>query len=120
MPKTILIVEDEEHLAELLSYRLEANGYKVEMAFNGESGLKKMRELKPDLVVLDIMMPVMHGYEVCEIAKADDTISKIPIIVLTARIQQSDFDRAKNCGADSFITKPFEPEALLREVEKYI
>jgi len=120
MPKTILIVEDEEHLVELLSYRLEANGYKVETAFDGKTGLKKIYELRPDLVILDIMMPVMHGYEVCEKVRNDKKISKIPIIMLTARIQQSDMERAKQCGADSFVTKPFEPEDLLEEIKKHI
>lgn len=116
MPKTILIVEDEQNLVELLKFRLEANGYHVEMAFDGEEGLKKIGTLKPDLVMLDIMMPKMHGYDVCKRAKANIDTKNIPIIMLTARTQKKDMEQAKTAGADGFVAKPFESEELLKEI----
>lgn len=120
MAKTILIVEDEQNLVELLKFRLEANGYKVETAFDGVEGLSKIDKLKPDLVILDIMMPKMHGYEVCRRAKKDEKTKNIPIIILTARTQNRDMEQAKATGADFFISKPFEPADLLEEIKKLI
>lgn len=120
MAKTILIVEDEQNLVELLKFRLEANGYHVETAFDGEEGLSKIEKLKPDIVILDIMMPRMHGYDVCRKAKENTGTKDIPIIMLTARTQKKDEEQAKACGADSFIAKPFEPAELMAEIEKLL
>lgn len=118
--KTILVVDDEENLVELLKFRLEANGYNVETASDGEEGLGKMQKLRPDLVVLDVMMPKMHGYEVCRLAKASEKTRDIPIVVLTARSQQKDMDDALNCGADSYVSKPFEPAVLLKIIGQFL
>ncbi len=120
MSKTILIVEDEKQLVELLRYRLEANGYKVETAYDGQEGLQKIMQVKPDLVVLDIMMPKMHGYEVCRLSKENDATKSIPIIMLTAHTQEKDIEDAKKYGADSFVTKPFDPKMLLGEISKLL
>lgn len=120
MSKTILIVEDEQNLVELLKYRLEANEYKVETAFDGEEGLKKIKKVNPDLVILDIMMPKMHGYDVCRLAKEDKKTKNIPIIILTARAQNKDITEAMDCGADAFLSKPFEPAVLLKKVKELI
>ena len=118
--KTVLVIEDEENLVELLKYRLEANDYNVESALDGEEGLEKIIKLKPDLVILDIMMPKMHGYEVCRLAKNNKATKDIPIIILTARTQIKDMNDAKKCGANAFISKPFEPAELLNEIKKLI
>ncbi len=120
MAKKILIIEDEENLVELLRFRLEANGYEVEAAYNGEEGLGKIKKIKPDIVVLDVMMPKMHGYEVCMRAKKNEATRNIPIIVLTAHTQTGDIDEAKKCGADYFISKPFEPTQLLEEIKRLL
>ena len=120
MAKKILIIEDEENLVELLRFRLEANGYEVEAAYNGEEGLGKIKKIKPDIVVLDVMMPKMHGYEVCMRAKKNEATRNIPIIVLTAHTQTGDIDEAKKGGADYFISKPFEPTQLLEEIKRLL
>jgi CheY-like chemotaxis protein len=119
MPKTILIIEDEIELVDLLKIRLESNGYKVETAFNGKDGLEKIKALKPDLVLLDIRLPEMNGYEVCKLAKGDYETCFIPIIIFTAYIKEKERD-AKESGADSFITKPFEPEELMKEIARLL
>lgn len=120
MAKTILIIEDEANLVELLQFRLEANGYDVKAAFDGVEGLKKIGELKPDLVILDVMMPKMHGYDVCRISKENDATKSIPIILLTARAGAADMDEAGKCGADAYIAKPFEPSELLGEIKRLL
>lgn len=118
--KTILIIEDEENLVELLKYRLEANGYKVESALDGVSGLDKVKKLHPSLVILDIMLPKMHGYDVCRLMGEDKKIKKIPIIILSAHARARELEGMRNCGADSFIEKPFEPSELLDEIERLL
>jgi DNA-binding response OmpR family regulator len=120
MSKTILIIEDEENLVELLRFRLEANNYRVEAALDGKEGWEKIKALKPDLVILDVMLPKVHGYEVCQICKKDKATKDIPIIMLTARAQAKDMDEAKKAGADAWVTKPFEPSELLAEIKKLI
>jgi DNA-binding response OmpR family regulator len=120
MAKKILIVDDEQNLVELLKFRLEANGYIVEAAFDGEEGLKAIREKRPDLVILDVMMPKMHGYDVCRASKKNARTRSIPIILLTARAQKKDVDEAAACGADAWIAKPFEPKELLSQIEKFL
>lgn len=120
MSKTILIIEDEQQLVELLRFRLEANGYQVEAAFDGQEGMEKINKLKPDLVILDVMMPKLHGYEVCRLAKENKETKDIPIVILTARAQEKDIQEANNCKADVFITKPFEPAELLGEIGKLL
>lgn len=120
MPKRILIVEDEQNLVELLKFRLEVNGYSIETAFDGEEGLSKISTVKPDLVILDLMIPKIDGYKVLERAKADPKTKDIPVIVLTARTQNKDMEQARALGADSFMTKPFEPNQLLSEIKKLL
>lgn len=120
MAKTILVIEDETNLVELLKYRLEANGYNVETAFDGDEGLKKINDIKPDLIVLDIRMPKMHGYDVCKLAKENNATKEIPIIMLTAHSQKVDMEKGKLVGADAFMAKPFEPAALLEEIGKLL
>lgn len=120
MRKTILVVEDEENLVELLEFRLKANGFNVSTALDGESGLRVAQTTKPDLIILDLMLPKKHGFEVCSTLKSDAKTKNIPIIILTARTQIHDHKMAKECGADAYITKPFEPTDLMKEIERLI
>ena len=104
---TILVVEDEETVQETLAYNLEQEGYKVLTAEDGEQALKIIRKKKPDLVVLDIMLPTLDGLAVCRIVRKDADIAHTPIIMLTARGTQGDKMVGLDTGADDYITKPF-------------
>ncbi len=114
--KKILLVEDEKVLIETVTLRLEAFGYEVISAYDGFEGLEKAKKEKPDLIILDLMLPKMDGYKVCGLLKADTRYNKIPIIMFTARAQESDKKMGKEVGADAYITKPFEPQALLEKI----
>ena len=115
--KRILVVEDEEAMVDLVKMRLEANGYEVITAYDGQEGLDKARKLEPDLIILDLMLPKMDGYKICGLLKADTRYSKIPVIMFTAKVQEDDVKLGKEVGADAYITKPFEPQTLLGEIE---
>jgi DNA-binding response OmpR family regulator len=113
----ILLVDDESDLVEMVKMRLEANGYEVLVAYDGQEALEKARKEKPDLIILDIMLPKIDGYKVCRILKFDDNYRKIPIVMFSARAQESDKETGERVGADVYITKPFEPEVLLKTIE---
>lgn len=104
---TVLIVEDEETVQETLAYNLEQEGYSVLTAGDGEDALKLIRQNKPDLVVLDIMLPGLDGLAVCRLVRKDPEIAHIPIIMLTARGTQGDKMVGLDSGADDYVTKPF-------------
>ncbi len=116
----ILVVDDEKDLVETLSFRLEANDYEVLKAHDGQDGLNKARSEKPDLIILDLMLPKMDGYKVCRMLKFDAKYKKIPIIMFTARAQESDKKIGMEVGADAYITKPFEPQALLSKIQELL
>jgi DNA-binding response OmpR family regulator len=118
--KKILLVEDEKDLVETVTLRLEAAGYEVIPAYDGREGLAKAKKEKPDLIILDLMLPKMDGYKVCGLLKADTRYNKIPIIMFTARAQESDKKMGQEVCADAYITKPFEPEALLEKVRQLL
>jgi DNA-binding response OmpR family regulator len=120
MPKKILLVDDEESLVQLLSERLKFNGYEVITASDGQEGFEKAKKEKPDLILLDVMMPHMDGYQVCRLLKFDQRYKDIPIIMLTARTQEIDKKTGKETGADAYITKPFESQDLLKEIKKLL
>ncbi|MCX5679064.1 MAG: response regulator [Candidatus Omnitrophica bacterium] len=120
MGKKILLVEDERDLSTAMVFRLEANGYTAITAYDGQDGLKKAKKEKPDLIILDLMLPKMDGYKVCALLKGDTRYSKIPIIIFTARAQDDDMKMAKEVGADAYITKPFEPETLILKIKELI
>jgi len=113
----ILIVEDSVTQAQKLKYFLEEQGYQCLLAHNGADGLKIMREQKPVLAISDVLMPEMGGYEFCAIAKADLELKDIPIILLTSLSETVDIIRGLECGADNFITKPYEEEYLLTRID---
>lgn len=118
--KRILLVEDEEDLRKMLKFRLEGLNYDVAEAADGLEGLNKARTSKPDLIIMDLMLPKMDGYKVCGLLKPDARFSKIPIIMFTARAQENDKEMAKEVGADAYITKPFEPEVLVGKIEELL
>ena len=114
MATSVLIVEDDRNIAELLQMYLEKEGYAVTMAFDGGQGLEKFRAISPDLVLLDVMMPVMDGWGVCRAIRAE---SSTPIIMLTAKGELDDKVQGLKAGADDYITKPFEMKEVLARIE---
>ncbi len=116
--KKILVVDDEDNIVTILEARLMANGYEVVTAADGQEGLNKARSEKPDLIILDIMLPKLDGYKVCRMLKFDDQYKHIPIILFSARTQDSDQEVGKQQGADAYVTKPFQPEALLNKIKE--
>ena len=103
--KTVLVVEDEKNIVDILRFNLERKGYRVLEAYDGEEGLRKARAEKPDLILLDIMLPKMIGFDVCEALRKDG--DNVPILLLTAREEEDDKVRGLETGADDYITKPF-------------
>ena len=114
MAVSILVVEDDKNIAQLLQMYLEKEGYAVTLAADGGEGLEKFRNIKPDLVLLDIMMPVMDGWTVCKTIRSE---SQTPVIMLTAKSETDDKVAGLKCGADDYITKPFEMKEVLARVE---
>lgn len=118
--KKILLVDDEKDLVEAVKLRLEANNYEVIPAFDGQEALAQARRSKPDLIILDLMLPKIDGYKVCRMLKFDEKYKKIPIIMFTARAQESDKKLGEEVGADAYITKPFESQALLAKIKELL
>ena len=114
MATSVLIVEDDKNIAELLQLYLEKQGYAVTIAPDGGTGLEKFRTLRPDLVLWDVMMPVMDGWAVCRAIRAE---SQTPIIMLTAKSELDDKVHGLRSGADDYITKPFEMREVLARIE---
>lgn len=114
----ILLIEDEEILSNLLEKKLIEEGYEVQVAEDGEVGLKKMREMKPDLVLLDIVMPKVGGFEVMETAKAEDELKDIPIMIISNSGQPVELEKAKEMGAiDWLIKTDFDPQEVINKVK---
>ena len=118
MGKKIVLAEDEAHIARLVIFKLEREGYEVIWADDGGKALEKVKESSPDLVILDIMMPVMDGYEVLKYLKEDDNLKSIPVIMLTAKGQEHDIVKGFEYGTEDYIIKPFSPAELLVRVRK--
>ena len=114
MAISVLVVEDDKNIQSLLQMYLEKEGYAVTVADDGGQGLTKFRSIKPDLVLLDVMMPVMDGWTVCKMIRAE---SQSPIIMLTAKSETDDKVTGLRCGADDYITKPFEMKEVLARIE---
>lgn len=108
----IVVVDDEPYALRAMSYLLGRQGYEVETASNGQIGLDRIRELKPPVVLLDIMMPVMDGYEVCRRIRSDPDLKGIYIIMLSAKGQDVDRERGLEDGANEYMTKPFSPREV--------
>ena len=118
--KKILYVEDNEMNRDMLGRRLRRRDYEVIFAFDGQEGLDKMKSESPDVVLMDMGLPVMDGWEATTKAKADPEISDIPIIALTAHAMETDKQKALDCGADDFDTKPVDFKRLLEKIESNI
>lgn len=114
----ILIVEDEPNIVESLSFILERAGFEVQTATDGEQALRYLSHGIYDAMILDIMLPGMNGFDLLRRIRADARLSRLPVIVLTARGQEKDRRMAESAGASSFITKPFSNEELVRQVER--
>ena len=114
MAISVLVVEDDRNIAELLQMYLEKEGYAVTVAYDGGQGLAKYRAIKPDLLLLDVMMPVMDGWSVCKAIRAE---AATPIIMLTAKGETDDKVAGLKAGADDYITKPFEMKEVLARIE---
>ena len=118
--KKILIADDNENIREALTYLLEDEGHKLWLAKNGTETLKKVREIRPDILFLDIMMPEMNGYDVCRIIKADPELKDTYVIMLTAKGQVAEQERGKEVGANEYIVKPFSPMEILAKIKNIL
>jgi DNA-binding response OmpR family regulator len=114
---TVLVADDDEDILELVAFRLERAGYEVITARDGTEALAAARERHPDLAVLDVMMPGMTGYDVTRELRGDDATRAIPVILLTARVQEADVNRGFEAGADDYLRKPFSPQELRARVQ---
>jgi len=116
----VLLVEDNEMNRDMLSRRLERKGYTVLCAVDGEEGVRKARQEKPDLILMDIQLPLMDGYEATRRFKADPDLQSIPIIVVTSYALSGDEEKARAAGCDGYVTKPFSPRQLLAKIKEYL
>lgn len=112
----ILVVDDEPYIVELVKFNLEKEGFQVQVAYDGITALESVEDQRPDLIILDIMLPNMGGLQVCHTLKQDTRFNSIPIIILTARAEETDTIQGLESGADDYIKKPFSPRELLARV----
>ena len=118
--KKILIVDDEQDIVESLKFVLEVSGYVCYTAFNGEDGLRLAKEIMPDLIILDVMMPKINGYKISRLLKYDNKYKDIPILMITARSQEEDKIIGEETGANEYITKPFNVDYVVEKVKSYL
>ena len=112
----ILLVDDEPSIVKMVGKRLEVEGFEVLIAMDGQDGLDKARSQSPDLIVLDLMLPKLNGYEVCTMLKQDARYQKIPIVLFTAKAQEKDEKLGMECGANGYVRKPFRAQELLEKI----
>ena len=120
MAKKVLVVDDEPDILKMVTFRLKKEGYEVITAKDGQEALDLIKSGRPDLVLLDLRLPVMDGYEVCRILKIDENLKQIPVIFLTASVVGSIVEKVKEFKADGYLIKPFDPVKLLETVKKFI
>ncbi len=118
--KHILVVEDEEDILELIRYNLSKEGYKVSCSNSGESGLKSARKEKPDLILLDLMLPGIDGFDVCRALRSEPDTKSTPIIMITAKGEEPDMVTGLELGADDYVVKPFSPRVLLARIKSVL
>lgn len=118
--KNIMLVDDEPFIIRSLSFVLKKTGYNITTAKNGEEAIMKVRESKPDMMFLDVMMPKKDGFEVCRELKNDPDLKEIYIIMLTAKGQEKDKEKGLELGADEFMTKPFRPTIVIEKVRQIL
>ena len=120
MKKTILIVDDEPDAVELIEFNLRGADFRTATAMSGDEALKKAREILPDLIVLDLMLPEVDGLEVCKILRRDTATSSVPIVMLTAKAAEVDRILGLELGADDYVTKPFSPRELVLRIKRLL
>ena len=118
MATCVLIAEDEPHIVESLSFVLEREGFTVRAVLDGDTALRELRANAPDLLILDLMLPRMNGFEVLKAAKADAALKRIPVIVLTAKGQAQDRRMVEEIGAEGFMTKPFSNREIVERMRE--
>ncbi len=118
MPVRVLIAEDEPNIVESLTFILNRSGFEVESVGDGAAALESIQSSRPDVVILDVMLPSMNGFEVMKSVRADDAVSTTPIIILTAKGQSRDRQTAMEIGADAFVTKPFSNSEIIDKVRE--
>jgi CheY-like chemotaxis protein len=118
--KRILVCDDDPVILRLLQVNLELEGYEVLLAHHGEKAIEIAVDEHPDLVILDIMMPRMDGYQTCQMIKSQDETRDIPVVFLSAKAQQSDIEKGKSFGVDDYLTKPFDPSDLIAVVDRLV
>jgi len=116
MTKKVLIVDDEQNIAISVEYLMRREGYDVSIARDGEEGLSMIRSTKPDLVLLDVMMPKMDGFQVCSAVRSDANLAAVRIIMLTAKGREAEVEKGLSLGADAYIPKPFSTSDLVSRV----
>jgi two-component system alkaline phosphatase synthesis response regulator PhoP len=119
MPSKILIVDDEVHLARILQFTLEHAGFDVRTAFDGREALEKAKQERPDLIILDLMLPIIDGYKVCNILKSDEEFKTVPIIILSAR-DLSREELEEPISADLYMEKPFNTNNLIEKISELL
>ena len=121
MPKTILIIEDDKFLREMIAKRLREEGYDVSMAVDGEEGIKKIQGEKPDLILLDLILPGIDGFEVLERMRKDSELAKIPVVILSNLGQKEEVERGLNLGAVDYLIKAhFTPREIIDKIKKVL
>ena len=120
MRKKILVVDDDADLIELIRFNLKRAGFSIGTASNGLEALKKARSIRPDLIVLDLMMPELDGFAVCEILRREKATCSIPIIILTALSGELGRMSGFECGATEYLTKPFSPKAVVARIQNLL
>ncbi|MFH1287396.1 MAG: response regulator [bacterium] len=120
MQKKILVVDDEIQLVEMMKMRLEANSYEVVTAYDGQEAFEAALREKPDLIILDVMMPIMNGFEALDRLKSNPETMHIPVIMLTAKSDTASIFKAEDLRVKDYMTKPCEPKELLNLIKKYI
>ena len=112
----ILLVDDEPSIVKMVGKRLEVEGFRVIVAMDGQDGLQKAQTEQPNLIILDLMLPKLNGYEVCTMLKQDTRYQKIPIMLFTAKAQERDEKLGMDCGANAYMRKPFRAQELLEQI----
>jgi len=120
MTKKVLIVDDEKNIAISVQFLMKREGFEVLVAHDGEEGLEKIRSERPDLVLLDVMMPKLDGFEVCKAVRADSELARIRIVMLTAKGREAEIEKGISLGADAYMPKPFSTSELVDKVNKLL
>jgi len=116
--KTVLVIEDENNILKSIEFCMEQAGYSVVAAQDGLSGMQKALEIKPDLILLDLVLPKMNGYLVCEALKNEESTNSIPIVIMSAKAEEEDIEKARSHGANDYLVKPFTPDELRKKVKE--